>query len=225
MVLAAHPNADAPVLSHFSLAGKNAIVTGGSKGIGFEIAKGLLEAGASVAITYASTPADEVPALLEKLSESVIGHAKVMAYQCKVNDKASVISVVDKAADDFGGRLDIVVANAGIAEHSPAEDYPEDRFRTMFDVNLSGAFWTAQAAANVMKKTPAFHRGSIIFTCSVSATLVNIPQKQSAYNASKAAVLHLAKSLAVEWVDFARVNCVSPVCSLTPSCIVRCSSG
>ena len=211
MVLASHPDANASVVSHFSLQGKNALVTGGSKGIGFEVAKGLLEAGASVAITYASTPEDEVSAITSKLSAVASGQATVRSYRCFVHEKESVIAAVNQAAKDFGGRLDIVVANAGIAEHCPAEDYPEDRFRAMFDVNFNGAFWTAQAAANIMKETKEFQRGSIIFTCSVSALLVNIPQKQAAYNASKAAVLHLAKSLAVEWVDFTRVNCVSPV--------------
>lgn len=72
-------------------------------------------------------------------------------------------------------------------------------------VNLDGAFFTAQAAARIFKSQGS---GNIIFTASVSAILVNVPQKQAAYNASKAGVVHLAKSLAVEWVDFARVNCV-----------------
>ncbi|KAL2109668.1 hypothetical protein VUR80DRAFT_2162 [Thermomyces stellatus] len=83
----------------------------------------------------------------------------------------------------------------------------------MLDVNFHGAFWTAQAAARLFErqwKAGGDGRASIIFTASVSAILVNIPQRQAAYNASKAAVVHLAKSLAVEWVDFARVNCVSP---------------
>lgn len=102
-----------------------------------------------------------------------------------------------------------MVSNAGIAEHAPAEDYPEDKFRNILDVNFHGAFWTAQVVANVMKGTKT--RGSIIFTASVSAILIDIPQKQAASNASKAAVVHLAKSLAVEWTNFARVNCVSAV--------------
>lgn len=74
-------------------------------------------------------------------------------------------------------------------------------------VNLDGAFYTAQAAGRIFKSQG---HGNIIFTASVSAVLVNLPQKQAAYNASKAAVVHLAKSLAVEWVDFCRVNCISP---------------
>ena len=71
------------------------------------------------------------------------------------------------------------------------------------------AMYTAQAAGNIFKKQGP-GAGSMIFTASVSAILVNIPQKQAPYNASKAAVVHLAKSLAVEWIDFARVNCISP---------------
>lgn len=83
----------------------------------------------------------------------------------------------------------------------------------MLDVNFHGAFWTARAAARVFErqlKAGSDERGSIIFTASVSGILVNIPQQQSAYNASKSAAIHLAKSLSVEWVDFARVNCSSP---------------
>lgn len=207
MGLSQHPDPSAPVLSHFSLDGKTALVTGGSRGIGLEVAKGLLEAGASVAITYSTTPADTIATVVRTLSESNPGRT-VKAYQCNVTDRAAVNATVQTASKELGG-LDIVVANAGIADHIPAEDYPEDRFRQMLDVNVNGAFWTAQAAANVMKGTKT--RGSIIFTASVSAVLVNVPQKQAAYNASKAALVHLAKSLSVEWVDFARVNCVSPV--------------
>lgn len=207
MVLAEHPNPSAPVLSHFSLDGKIALVTGGSRGIGLEVARGLAEAGAVVAITYSTTPAQEITRIVEDLS-SCGQNRPVKAYRCNVTDRANVVEVVKTASEELGG-LDIVVANAGIADHIPAEDYPEDKFRNILDVNFHGAFWTAQAAANVMKGTKT--RGSIIFTASVSAILVNIPQKQAAYNASKAAVVHLAKSLAVEWTDFARVNCVSPV--------------
>jgi sorbose reductase len=84
----------------------------------------------------------------------------------------------------------------------------------MMSVNLNGAMFTAQAAGNVFKKQQQQgldgFAGSMIFTASVSALLVNVPQTQCAYNASKAAVVHLAKSLAVEWTEFARVNCISP---------------
>ncbi|KAL0934338.1 short chain dehydrogenase reductase family [Colletotrichum truncatum] len=213
MVLPSHPNPAAPVFTHFNLAGKTAIVTGGTRGIGLEAARGLAEAGAKVAITYTSTPPEEADATAAALSKSGNG-VLVKAYKCNVKVRAEVEAVIEAAAKEVGdGKLDIVVANAGIADHIPAIDYPEDRFREMLDVNFHGAFWTAQAAAKVFErqfKAGGDGRGSIIFTASVSAILVNVPQKQAAYNASKAGVVHLAKSLSVEWVDFARVNCVSP---------------
>lgn len=220
MVLAPHPNPDSPVLSHFDLTGKTALVTGGSRGIGLEVVRGLVEAGAKVAFTYSSTPPAEAEKLAADISAANNGRA-VVAYKANVRSRTEIEAAVERAAKELGGeggRLDIVVANAGIADHIPASEYPEDKFRDMFDVNVNGAFWTAQAAARVFERQwkqggseGAPHRGSVIFTASVSATLVNVPQKQAAYNASKAALVHLSKSLAVEWVDFARVNSVSPV--------------
>ncbi|KAI1099216.1 NAD(P)-binding protein [Jackrogersella minutella] len=214
MVLAAHPNPDAPVLSHFSLAGKTALVTGGCRGIGLEVARGLCEAGAKVAITYTSTPPKDADELAAKISSANEGRL-VKAYKCNVCSRADVEATVDAVVKEVGGgRLDILVANAGITENVAGLDYPEDRFRNMFDVNVNGAFWAAQAVARVFEKqmkadgTP--FRGSIIFTASVSAALVNIPQKQAAYNSSKAALVHLGKSLSVEWIDFARVNNILP---------------
>ncbi|KAI2464647.1 NAD(P)-binding protein [Annulohypoxylon bovei var. microspora] len=214
MVLAAHPNPEAPVLSHFSLAGKTAIVTGGCRGIGLEVARGLCEAGAKVAITYTSTPPKEAEEIAAQISLANDGRL-VKAYKCNVRSVADVGATVDAVVKEVGdGRLDIMVANAGISVEIPGLDYPEDKFREIFDVNVNGAFWAAQAAARVFEKQSkadgAPFRGSIIFTASVSASLVNIPQKQAGYNASKAALVHLGKSLAVEWVDYARVNNVSP---------------
>lgn len=139
-----------------------------------------------------------------------------------------------KVAEELGnGTLDVVVANAGIATHYAALDYTPEQFKEIMDgrffsfsllyvilsarltertVNLNGAFYTAQAAGRIFEKQvkAGGRKGNVIFTASVSAILVNVPQKQSAYNASKAGVVQLARCLSVEWVDFARVNCVSP---------------
>lgn len=131
---------------------------------------------------------------------------KTAAYQSQVKDPAKIEATLQQIAKDFG-KLDVVVANAGIATHYAAEDYTPAQWTEIMDVNLNGAFYTAQAAGRIFK-TQGF--GNCIFTASVSAILVNVPQKQAAYNASKAGLVHLAKCLAVEWVDFARVNCVSP---------------
>lgn len=130
----------------------------------------------------------------------------VKAYKSDVSSKDTIAGTVDQIVKDFG-KLDIMVANAGIATHHDGLEYSVEQWQEIMKINLDGAFYTAQAAGSVFKKQGS---GNLIFTASVSAILVNVPQRQSAYNASKAAVVHLAKCLAVEWTDFARVNCVSP---------------
>ena len=112
--------------------------------------------------------------------------------------------MIEQIAADFG-RLDIVVANSGIVEYGAAEDFEEAAYRKTLGVNLDGAFFTAQAAAKVFKwlvHENVIEQGKIIFTASVSSLIVNFPQKQAPYNASKAGVVQLAKCLAVEWSDY-----------------------
>lgn len=198
MVLAKPVNASGTVLKQFQLNGKVAAVTGGARGIGLEVTRALAEAGAAVAIIYTSSK--DADATAKKISEET-GSA-VKAYQSDVKDKEKIASTIGKIANDFG-RLDICVANAGIASHHDSLEYTSDQWRDIMQVNLDGAMFTAQAAGQIFKKQGP-GAGSMIFTASVSATLVNVPQRQAAYNASKAAVVHLAKCLAVEWVDFAR---------------------
>ena len=131
---------------------------------------------------------------------------RCQAYQADVSQPEQISTILQRIASDFG-HLDIVVANAGIASHYAAEDYTPAQFSEIMKTNLDGAFYTSQAAAKIFKSQGS---GNIIFTASVSAILVNVPQKQAAYNASKAGLVQLARCLAVEWVDFCRVNCVSP---------------
>lgn len=198
-----HPdNPDAPVLSQFSLAGKVAAVTGGARGIGLEIVRGLAEAGASVAIIY-STSASAHDTAREMAAATGV---RVAAYQGDVRSRAAIADTVDRIVADFG-RLDVMVANSGVCADIPSLEYTEETWQQNSSVNYDGVMWTAQAAGRVFERQG---RGNLVITASVSATLVNIPQRQAAYNASKAAVVQLAKVLAVEWVDFARVNCVSP---------------
>lgn len=160
---------------------------------------------------------------------------KARAYQADVTVPREISAAIDQIVQDFG-KLDVIVANAGICSEHAAEEYTPEEFQEIMNVNVNGAFYTAQAAARVFKKQGF---GNVVITASVSATLVNTPQRQASvriffslfsssarclgdssrlistntlpqYNASKAGVLQLAKSLAVEWVDFCRVNCVSP---------------
>lgn len=175
------------------------------------MARGLAEAGANIAILYTSTQPSDADATAASIA-SATGKV-VKAYKCNVTSQTETESVMAVAAKEIGGgTLDIVVANAGIATHYAALDYTPEQFKEIMDVNLNGAFYTAQAAARIFEKQVAAggRKGNVIFTASVSAILVNVPQKQAAYNASKAGVVQLARCLSVEWVDFARVNCVSP---------------
>ncbi|RAL12546.1 SDR family oxidoreductase [Aspergillus homomorphus CBS 101889] len=192
------------VLKSFDLSGRVAAITGGARGIGLEVSKALAEAGANIAIIYNTSPSETANALAATLAST--NTIKATAYRADVSNQASIASTVDQIAADFG-QLDIIVVNSGIVSNVPAEEYTPEQWREIMKVNLDGAFWTAQAAARIFK---AQGRGNVIFTASVSASLVNVPQRQAAYNASKAGVVQLAKCLAVEWVDFCRVNCISP---------------
>lgn len=195
---------EAPVLSQFSLAGKIAIVTGGSGGIGRQIVTGLAEAGADVAFIYhKSTDA-------ESLASEIAAKTgrRVQSFQSDVADRLKIEQCIEIIVKTFGrGRLDIMVANSGVCQNVPSLEYRDDTWDYMNKVNYDGVMWTAIPAGKIFKKQG---RGNLIITVSVSAGLVNVPQTQAAYNASKAGALLLAKSLAVEWADFARVNCVSP---------------
>lgn len=203
MPLSQHAQPDAPVLQHFSLKGKKAAVTGGARGIGLEVCRGLAEAGADVALLYTqSKDADDKAAEISRATG-----VTVKAYKTDVRDKDNIDETLQQVAKDFG-RLDICVANAGIVSHHDSLEYTQEQWSDIVRVNLDGAMYTAQAAGKIFRSQGP-GSGRMIFTASVSGS-GQCPQKQSAYNATKAAVIHLAKSLAVEWVDFATVNCISP---------------
>ncbi|KAL3474428.1 hypothetical protein BJX99DRAFT_271629 [Aspergillus californicus] len=200
MVLAQPENKH--VMKAFDLTGKVVVITGGARGIGLEVSRGLAEAGASVALIYnSSTTAEQTAAEIASTNNVVAA-----AYKADVSKKPEIEAAVQRIKQDFR-KLDIMVVNSGIATAVAAEDYTTEQWREIMAINLDGAFYTAQAAAKIFKEQG---HGNIIFTASVSAALVNVPQKQAAYNASKAGVVQLAKCLSVEWVDFCRVNCISP---------------
>ena len=184
----------------FSVEGKKIVVTGGSQGIGKCAAETLARCGAKVGIL-------DINGEKAKETAQSIGRDTI-AITCDVTDPAQVQSAVDEVVRHFDG-LDAVFNNAGITSHKPAEDWTPEEFRHVMDVNLNGVFYVAQAAAKEFIR--AGTKGSIVNTASMSGTIVNIPQQQASYNTSKAAVVHLTKSLAVEWADKGiRVNSISP---------------
>ncbi|KAJ5814548.1 hypothetical protein N7474_006325 [Penicillium riverlandense] len=200
MVLAQPQNQH--VMKAFDLTGKVAAVTGGARGIGLEVSRALAEAGAHVALIYNSSKTADATAAEIASANNV----RAAAYQANVGVQSEIEAAVQHISKDFG-KIDIIVVNSGITSCVAAEDYTTEQWSDIMKVNLDGAFYTAQAAARIFKTQG---HGNVIFTASVSATLVNVPQKQAAYNASKAGVVQLAKCLSVEWVDFCRVNCISP---------------
>lgn len=164
--------ADQNVLKAFKLTGKVAAVTGGARGIGLEVSKALAEAHADVAIIYStSKDAESIAAEI-----AAANNVKCKAYRANVTSATEIEACIKQIAVDFE-KLDIMVANAGIATHYAAEDYTPEQFSEIMKVNLDGAFYTAQAAARIFK---AQGSGNIVFTASVSAILVNVPQKQAA---------------------------------------------
>lgn len=204
MSLADCPNEHTAVLDLFSLKGKVAVVTGGGRGIGLQIARAYAEAGADVAIIYRTTE-DAV----ERAKEiQTANGTRVTAYRSDVSSREKIAATMNQICEEFGrGRLDIVVANAGVCAEVAALDYTEEQWQWNNRVNYDGVMWTAQAAARIFKRQGF---GNLIITASVSSVICNIPQTQACYNSSKAAAAHLTRCLAVEWTSFARVNCVSP---------------
>lgn len=199
------------VLDFFSLKGKVASVTGASGGIGYEVALALAQAGADVAMWYNSNP--NVLEQADELSKKY--NVRIKAYKCTLTDSAAVENTIDQIVKDFG-RIDIQVANAGVAwAKGPIVEYAEEAGREavdkewlkIVDVDLNGVYYVSRATGKYFKKQGS---GSLVLTASMSGHIVNVPQMQTAYNAVKAGVLHLGKSLSLEWANFARVNTVSP---------------
>lgn len=188
----------------FSLEGKKGFVTGGAQGIGKTVATAYAEMGADVAIVDLNfAKAKDTAAAIARDTGR-----KVLAYECNVADPASVGRMIQGYEKDFS-TIDFAVNNAGIFTGDPALEITPEAFRSVIDVNLNGVFFTAQAAARLMVK----HKrpGSIVSTASMSAHIINQPQTIANYCASKAAVVHLTKALAVEWAQYKiRVNSISP---------------
>jgi NAD(P)-dependent dehydrogenase (short-subunit alcohol dehydrogenase family) len=189
------------VLDTFSLAGRRALVTGGNRGLGLEQVRALHEAGAQVA--FVSRDADVNDAALEDLGRP----AGVFAFVGDITAPATPTEIVAAAASALGG-LDILVNNAGACVHNPSVDVTDDDWDAVMDLNVKALFKMCVAAYPLLS---ASEHGTIVNIGSMSGNIVNRPQWQPAYNASKAAVHHLTRSLAAEWAPVGiRVNAVAP---------------
>lgn len=193
----------------FDLSGRVALVTGAGSGIGQRIALGFAQSGADVACLDRR----EDGGLAETVAMIKSVGRKAIALAADVTDRGALDMAVAKTESDLGA-LSIALNAAGIANANAAEEMSEDQYQTLMDINMKGVFFSCQAEAKAMLR---HGRGSIINIASMSGVIVNRGLKQAHYNASKAGVIHMSKSMAMEWVGRGlRVNSISPGYTATP---------
>ena len=189
------------IFDRFRIDGKVALVTGATRGIGLGIAEALVEAGARLIIS-SKVPKPEVIAKLK-------GAGRQVDYlQADMQDPAAPAKLIADTLALTGGRLDILVNNAGVAQHGDTETFPAADYRRVMDINVDSVFRMCQAALTPMRQQRS---GVILNIGSISGIISNIPQPQAAYNASKAAVHQLTKSIASDYAaDGIRANVIAP---------------
>jgi NAD(P)-dependent dehydrogenase (short-subunit alcohol dehydrogenase family) len=190
------------ILDLFSLKGQVGIVTGGGQGLGKVFCHAFAEAGADIVVAEANL--DTGPATVKEVQ--AMGQRAIFV-QTDVRNAESVNAMVARAVTEFG-KVDFLMNNAGITKWAEAENMSEQDWRNVIDVNLNGVFYCSKAVGRHMIERRS---GRIINIASMSGIIVNRPQPQSSYNTSKAAVIHLTKSLAAEWAQYnIRVNAICP---------------
>jgi len=194
-------------LPEFNLTSKVVLVSGAARGLGLVQAEALLEAGATVyALDRLESPSPDF-ARVQKRAETELG-TKLHYRRIDVRDTENLNKVVEEIANQEG-RLDGLIAAAGIQQETPALEYTAKDANTMFEVNITGVFMTAQAAAKQMIRFG--NGGSIVMIASMSGTIANKGLICPAYNTSKAGVIQLGRNLAMEWGPHRiRVNTISP---------------
>ncbi|KAI9812786.1 MAG: hypothetical protein M1827_004543 [Pycnora praestabilis] len=215
-------------LASFSLEGNVGVVTGGARGLGLVMSQALVISGADVALVDMNR--DEAQKQAKELEAGFLREnpgaerqgtqdkhicrvPKITAHFADVSSPTSVNQAIDDVLKHHG-KIDNLVTSAGFTENYDAISYPHDRMQKLWGVNVDGTYLFAVGVAKHLMQRNA--NGSICFIGSMSGVIVNVPQPQAPYNAAKAAVKHLASSLAVEWAHAGiRVNCISPGYMLT----------
>jgi NAD(P)-dependent dehydrogenase (short-subunit alcohol dehydrogenase family) len=188
------------ILERFKVTNKIAIVTGGTRGIGLSIAHALGEAGAKLVITSRT---DKFGGL-ESLKKA---NYDVSFFESDITDKKVPQKIIDFTLDKYGS-IDILVNNAGVGQHGDTEDFNDELLDKIMNVNVDSVFRMCRSVLTPMKKQGG---GVILNIGSISGLVSNIPQPQIAYNASKAAVHMLTKSMASDFADQnIRVNAIAP---------------
>jgi NAD(P)-dependent dehydrogenase (short-subunit alcohol dehydrogenase family) len=196
-------------LQKFQLKGRTAFITGGGRGIGLASAEALAEAGAKVIIS------DMNREVLHAGQDEMRAKGFVVdVVELDVTDSGAVAAAAREANVKYGA-VDILIANAGIAwPDTGGEEMADETWLKVMDVDLNGAYWSCREFARPMLERGG---GAIVTLGSMSGIISNKPQRQVHYNAAKAAVHHMTRSLAAEWAERGvRINCVAPTYVDTP---------
>lgn len=186
----------------FSLKGRNAIVTGGGQGLGKSMALGLAQAGADIIIA-----ARRIESALKTKAEIEAQGVRCTVIQGDMRNEQDVKRMVSQVLQEYG-EINILFNNAGTWRGDDAEKVTTEDWKEVIDVNLTGPFIVSREVGNVMLEQG---KGSIVNIASMSGLIVNTPQNQCAYNASKGGLIMLTKSLAAEWAKRGvRVNAICP---------------